>query len=496
MTRTSEVAEPMAVEAIAAELMAAEPMATEPIATELVAAEPIAAEPVEAEPVVAEPAAAEPAATGPIARISKSFYAIWLGQFLSMIGSQLTAFALGVWLFQSTGSVLNFTQLMLCSTLPALIMMPWSGMVADRWDKRKILIAAEAIALICTAFMATLFALGRFQVWHLYALQVVLSFSMGFQAPTASAVVTSLVPKSQYGRASGMYQVASAVSQFGAPLMAAPLLSFIGITGILVIDGFTFAIALIGVALARVNQYSDGERSGPAPVRSPLNDIRWAVNFLRERPTMARIYIYRIIGAFFTGMVLVLITPIVLSSHSAQVLAWVTTCGAIGALSSGLVLVAWGGLKKWNPLILSLNLVQGIAIACAGLNNSVIVLCAAAFLVMMCSSMLAAITSAIWRRKVPQDRQGNFAALQQAIGLTLLPVSAVVGGVLAHFVFEPAFAPGGYWFDTVGSWFGTGAGSATSFLFFVVGLTAIAVALVSLTDRRLYRFEDEVRDAI
>ncbi len=436
------------------------------------------------------------AAAEPIEGISKSFYAIWLGQFLSMIGSQLTAFALGVWLFQTTGSVLNFTQLMLCTTLPALIMMPWSGMVADRWDKRRILMAAEAIALACTACMATLFALGRFQVWHLYALQVVLSFSMGLQAPTANAVITSLVPKSQFGRASGMYQVASAVSQFGAPLMAAPLLAVIGITGILLIDGSTFAIALLGIVLARVSRYSAAEGSEHTTVRSPLNDIRWAVGFLRERPTMARIYIYRIIGAFFTGMVLVLITPIVLSSHSAQVLAWVMTCGACGALASGLVLVAWGGLKKWNPLILSLNLVQGIAIACAGLNNSVLVLCTSAFLVMLCSSLLAAVTSAIWRSKVPRDRQGNFAALQQAIGLMILPLSAVAGGLLAHYVFEPAFAPGAYWFDAVGSWFGTGTGRATSFLFFVTGLAGIGISLVSLIDRRLYRFEEEVPDAI
>lgn len=449
-----------------------------------------------AEPAAAGLTAAEPAAAEPLVRISNSFYLIWLGQFLSMIGSQLTAFALGVWLFQHTGSVLNFTELMLCTTLPALIMMPWSGMVADRWDKRKILMTAEAIALLCTAWMALLFALDLFQVWHLYALQIVLSFSMGFQAPTANAVITSLVPKSQFGRASGLYQVASAVSQFGAPLTAALLLSLIGITGILAINAFTFAIALIGVALAKVKRYHESDTAGSAARRSPLNDIRWAVDFLRERPTMTRIYIYRIIGAFFTGMVLVLITPVVLANHSAQILAWVATCGAIGALASGLVLVAWGGLKQWNPLILSLNLVQGGAIAAAGLNNSVVVLCCCAFLVMMCSSMLAAITSAIWRRKVPHDRQGNFAALQQAIGLTILPVSAVVGGVLAHFVFEPAFAPGGLWFESVGSWFGTGAGRATSFLFFVIGVAAIGVSLVSLGDRRLYRFEDEVKDAI
>lgn len=445
-----------------------------------------------------DPPVAERAAAAPAARMSSSFYIIWSTQFASMFGSQLTAFAIGVWLFQRTGSVISFTQFVLFSTLPALLMMPWSGAIADQWRKRSILLVSEAVAIACTATMALLFWLDVFHVWQLYALQAVLSLSIGLQGPAASAAITTLVPKAHYGRASGLYQIATAISQFAAPLLAAVMLGRIGIFGILVLDVLTFLVAIVGVLFARIpDAPTVPTADGAAPVRrSAMGDVTWALGFLRQRPAMGTVFVYRVIGALFTGMVLVLIGPLVLAQHSEQVFAAVSTFGAIGALSSGLLLVVWGGMKQWRPWVLALNVVQGLAIAVAGLQSSAVVLCACAYVVMLCSSTLAGSTSAIWRRKVPHDRQGNFAAFQQAIGLAILPVSASIGGVLAQYVFEPALMQGADWSGTVGAWFGTGPGRGTSFLFVVMGALASLVALVSLLDRRVYRVEEEVPDAV
>ncbi|WAC73172.1 MFS transporter [Roseateles sp. SL47] len=430
--------------------------------------------------------------------MSRGFYIIWSTQFASMFGSQLTAFAIGVWLFQRTGSVISFTQFVLFSTLPALLMMPWSGAIADQWNKRSILVVSELVAVGCTATMALLFWLDVFHVWQLYALQAVLSISIGLQGPAASAAITTMVPKEHYGRASGMYQIATAVSQFAAPMLAAVLLGRMGIFGILVLDVLTFLVAIVGVLVASIPPAPTRPTDeGAAPVsRSALGDVRWALGFLRQRPAMGAVFVYRVIGALFTGMVLVLIGPLVLAQHSEKVFAAVSTCGAMGALSSGLLLVVWGGMKRWTPLVLVLNIVQGLAIALAGLQSSAMVLCACAFVVMLCSSTLAGSTSAIWRRKVPHDRQGNFAAFQQAIGLAILPVSASLGGVLAQYVFEPALMPGHAWSQALGPWFGTGPGRGTSVLFVAMGMVASLVALLSLLDRRVYRVEAEVPDAV
>jgi MFS family permease len=437
-----------------------------------------------------------PGADLPTERIGSAFYFIWAGQFVSMMGTMLTSFALGVWLFQRTGSVLDFANLTLFSTLPALLLMPFAGSVADRFDKRTILIAGEAVALACTAAMGLLFWTGRFEVWQLFALQTVMSVSMAFQGPAAYAAISSLVPKSQFGRASGMFQISTAVSQLAGPLIAASVLGAIGITGIVAIDALSFSVALLGIVLARFPDVARKSAETAKARRGAFQDLRWALGFLRERPTVAALYGYTSVSAFLSGMVTVLIAPMVLSNHSAQVLAWVTTGGGIGVLCGGLLMVAWGGPKTWTPYVLGFNLVQGLTIAWAGIADSVPVLCAGAFIVMFSSTALAGCMAGVWRRKVPRERQGSFGALQQAVGLSVIPLSAVLGGVLAHYLFEPALLPGGIWFDSVGAWFGQGKGRGTGLLFFVVGMTGAAVALFSLGHRRLYRLDTDVKDAI
>src|SRR5688500_2024442 len=111
--------------------------------------------------------AAAPSVTAPAAapaKVAGALYVSWPGRLRAMVGTHLTGFALGVWLFQRTGSVLDFSQLTLFATLPALLLMPWSGSLADRWDRRTILILCEAVALLATGGMALLFWLDRFEV--------------------------------------------------------------------------------------------------------------------------------------------------------------------------------------------------------------------------------------------------------------------------------------------------------------------------------------------
>jgi len=431
-------------------------------------------------------------AQAPVSRLSNSFYMIWFGQSVSMFGSMLTAFSFGVWMFQSTGSVMSYVQLTLAQTLPALLLLPWSGSLADRFNKRTILVACDGVALVCTGLLFLLVWGKSFELWQLYAVQIALSVCMAFQGPAAYATLSGIVAKEHYGRASGMFGTASAVAQLGAPMIAATLLALIGLHGILAIELITLLVAMAGLVLAT---FPATPVRDPAQGAGPMKELAWAFKYLWERPAMARIYAYVSIGAFLSGMVVVLVTPMVLSNHSAGVLARISTAGAVGALLAGLLMISWGGPRTWSPLLLGLNLVTAIAVAVGGYTKSVAVLSLCAFLVMFSSSLLTGCIQAIWRRKVPRERQGNFAALQQAIGLSLIPLAAVVGGLLTFHVFEPALMPGGMWFDSVGSWFGTGKGRGTGFLFLLMGAGVALVSLLSLADRRLYRFEDEVGDA-
>ena len=446
------------------------------------------------EAVLAEGGAGETRPT-----LSASFFLIWIGQSLSMFGSMLTSFSIGVWLFQRTGSVLDYVQLMLVSTLPALACLPWTGGFADRYSRRAILIGCELLSLLCMSVMAYLLWANRFEPWQLYLVQIALAVGVAFQAPAAYATISNLVPKALFGQASGLFGLTTALAQIVAPLMAATLLTAIGIHGIVLLDVVTFVAALIGLMLARFPSggvlLSESSKTARA-LAQPMQNLRWAIAYLRARPTLAKIYGYTCAATFLSNIVLILVTPMVLSSYSPQVLARVSTAGAVGTLVVGMLMIGWGGPKKWSPWLLGLVAIEGIAISIAGYSKSVSVLCLCAFVVMASSSLLSSCIQIIWRRKVPADGQGRFSALQQMVSLALLPLAALIGGLLANSAFEPALLANGHWAHAIGDWFGTGKGRGTGFLFFVVGIGAVVVSVLALLDRRIYRLESEVEDAI
>ena len=147
----------------------------------------------------------------------RTFTIIWLGQLVSLTGSGLTGFALGVWVFQRTGSVTQFALIALFTILPGLPLSPIAGALVDRWSRRWVMMLSDAGSGISTLAIALLFVTGKLEIWHIYVATAASSACSAFQWPAYAASVAMLVPKRQLGRANGMVQVSQAVSQAGSP---------------------------------------------------------------------------------------------------------------------------------------------------------------------------------------------------------------------------------------------------------------------------------------
>jgi len=98
----------------------------------------------------------------------KLFLFIALGQIVSMFGTSLTGFALGYWIYKETGSVSYYTLISVCTLLPNILISPIAGAVADRWDRRKIMIISDTFAAMGTLAIALLLWSGRLEIWHIY----------------------------------------------------------------------------------------------------------------------------------------------------------------------------------------------------------------------------------------------------------------------------------------------------------------------------------------
>ena len=122
----------------------------------------------------------------------RTFLSIWLGQLVSLTGSRLTSFALGVWVFQETGSATQLGLVYVATIVPNVLISIPAGALADRWDRRWVMIVSDTGAALSTLSIAALLWIGNLEVWHIYALTAANSAFSAFQAPAYAAAITLL----------------------------------------------------------------------------------------------------------------------------------------------------------------------------------------------------------------------------------------------------------------------------------------------------------------
>src|SRR5690349_1665924 len=141
-----------------------------------------------------------------------TFLIVWLGQVISLVGSRITAFALGLWVYQKTGSSMLYGLALLAAEGPNIVFSPLAGALADRVSRRHLLIVANAGGGLCSLYIAATLWLGALPLWTLFAAVAVSSAFNALEFPTFSALATVLVPRAQLGRASGFVQLGWAVA--------------------------------------------------------------------------------------------------------------------------------------------------------------------------------------------------------------------------------------------------------------------------------------------
>lgn len=222
-------------------------------------------------------------ASKPIIPSLKVFTLIWFGQFVSQIGSGLTGFALGVWVYQQTGSVTQFALVVLFNLLPTILLSPVAGVLADRWDRRRLIIFRDTGAALSTLSIAVLAGTGHLALWHIYILNAALSVCNTFQGPAFNSATSLLIPKEAYGRASGMLQFSRSATGILVPLLAGFLVIWIKLHGVILIDFATYLFSTTILLLVRFPQPPVSE-AGLAARGSFWREAAYGWTYLGSRP--------------------------------------------------------------------------------------------------------------------------------------------------------------------------------------------------------------------
>lgn len=422
----------------------------------------------------------------------KTFFVIWFGQLVSLIGTRLSAFALGLWVYQRTGSATQYALIALFTLLPTILVSPLAGALVDRWDRRKAMILSDAGAAVPTLVIALLLVAGRLEVWHIYAANLVSSAFSAFQWPAYSAATSSLVPKKQLGRANGMMQISQAAAQILAPGVAGLLLTLIRLQGVIVIDFVTFGVALATLCVVRVPRPVADEKR--VEKKGLLREAADGWSYIAERPGLLGLLVFFAVNNFMLGIVTVLVTPFVLSFTTAATLGWVLSVGGSGMLVGSLTMSAWGGFKRRVYGVYLFMLLSGVCVVLTGLRPPPALLALIAFVYFFGLPVITASSLAIWQSKTAPNVQGRVFALRGVVAMSSASVAYVVAGPLADRVFEPMLREGGALAGSVGRVTGVGPGRGIGFIFILMGVLTICATVMGIFYPRIKLVDQELPD--
>jgi DHA3 family macrolide efflux protein-like MFS transporter len=431
-------------------------------------------------------------------RSMRTFLVIWAGQLMSLIGSGLTGFALSVWMFEQTGQATPIALNALFFNLPRVLLSPIAGSVADRYNRRLILILADTGAALSTLAIALILFSGNLQVWHIYLTTAISSSFGAFQEPTYRASITMLVPKAHLARAGGIQQVGFAIQSILTPGIAGPLYLAVGLGGVILVDFVTFFFAIGALLATRIPQpkRSSGDEGGGRP--SMWRDASYGWRYLRQRPGLFGLLSYYAVVNFFLSLAGVLIIPLVLTIGTAADVGLVQMAGGAAMLIGGLVMGVWGGPRRrliWG--VVGAIAMSGLGYLMVGLSSATLIIGASQFVILFFIPISAALSEAVWQKKVAPDVQGRVFAIRAMVAFMIIPLANLVAGPLADRVFEPLFADGGPMESTlVGDVVGTGPGRGIAMIFVVSAASLWIASAYAFANPRVRGLETEIPDAV
>ena len=423
----------------------------------------------------------------------QTFIIIWFGQVISLIGSGLTGFALGVWVYQTTGSATQFSLIYLFTELPAILVAPLAGSIADRWERRWVMIFSDTVSGISTVVIALLLWLGKLDIWHIYLTIGVSSACRGFQEPAYYASTTLLVAKKHFGRANGMIQLGKAAGQLFSPILAGFLVGIIQVKGVILIDFTTFSFALLTLVFVNFPKHQKNHKDKTTQ-NSIREDIGYGWNYILARSALLMMLVYFFITNFTIGLVQVLITPMVLGFSNPEILGLILSLGGSGWLLGAIFMSTWGGPKRRIYGVFGFELLFGLSIVLAGLRPSPLLITLAAFAAFFSFPMIIGCSNAIWQVKVEPEVQGRVFAMREAIRWSSLPLAYLIAGPLADRIFLPLLMPGGLLTDNIGKLIGVGGGRGIGLLFILLGILMIIVTIVAYQYPQIRWVEDQLPD--
>lgn len=410
------------------------------------------------------------------------FWRLWVGESITSFGSQLVRFALGVWVYQRTGSVVEFAGLMVIGLVAQLIATPIAGNIVDRMDRRRVIITCDCIAALMSVVIIALLSFDRLEVVHLYALAVVGALTSAFMEPAAASTVGTLLKDDQLTRASGMMGLSATALGIVTPTLAGALLVMIGLEGVAILDLITFLIgaSLIWKALEALPRRAPGAASSlGAVLRGSWSNFGSSLAFFTESRPMAGLLTYTVAQATLMAIAVTMMVPLVLSNHSPSELGLVLSFAAFGALVGNVLMAVFGNPARRIVVVLVADAALGLCLIGLGMVSSLTAYCILQAMAAAAGVLGGSCRFALWISNVPEGRRGSIQVVQETTVMACTAAITLTAALLVERTLEPALLQGQALAGLAQVLVSVENGRSIAMLFVLSGLMVMIVSLFS-----------------
>lgn len=391
------------------------------------------------------------------------FILLWTGELISSIGGGLTSFGLGVYIFQKTGSASGMALVTLLGFLPTLLLSVPAGVLADRFDRRLLMMIGDGLSALGIGYILICMLTGEAKLWQICLGVFISSVFSSLLEPSFRATITDLLTKEEYSKASGLVSLAGSARYLFSPVIAGSLLTISDVKLLLIIDICTFALTVISAAVVRRSIETKIEEKK----ESFLVSLKEGWKALTVKRGIIILVLLSSVMTMFMGMFQILAEPCILAFKDAKTLGIAETICAGGMLVSGLLL-GIKGIKKRYITVLALALAMaGVFMAGFGMFENIILICTFGFLFFAALPFANNCLDFLVRTNIADEVQGR------AWGLI---------GFLSQMGYVVAYAVSGVAADTIGKVSGLGVGRGAGFVIMFAGacltISGISVLLV------------------
>ncbi len=402
------------------------------------------------------------------------FVILCSGGFVAAIGSGISSFGLGVYVFKETGLASASTLITLLAFLPGLLLAPFAGVLADKYDRRLLMILGDGLSALGLVYILVCMMSGKAQLWQIGVGVTVSSIFSSLVEPSFKATITDLLSEEDYSKASGLVQLSGSAKFLISPLIAGFLLRISDIKLLLVIDICTIFMTVavtFAVRKGLVSKVSGAKKSF-------MKEFRTGMTALTKNRGVFMLVLSGIGISFSLGCIQALYTPMILGFSDSSVLGITTTVSACGMLVSSLLLGIIPVRKGFTKVLSRSLFFAGIFMAGFGLRENIILICTFGFLFFSMLPFTNMSLDYLIRTNISNDVQGRVWGLIGIISQLGYVIAYSILGPLADFVFIPMLTPNGILADSIGTVIGTGTSRGVGLLIILAGLLLSITAII------------------